>query len=102
LIWLVDWLGGVAVAQECRMKFKVEAECTPEEARTFLGLPDLAPLNEHMVEEMKRRVDANISMLNPEDFLKNWMTLGGQTQEQFMRLMTAAASASLRGGPGKG
>ncbi len=84
------------------MKFKVEAECTPEEARTFLGLPDLAPLNEHMVEEMKRRIDANISMLNPEDFLKSWMTLGGQTQEQFMRLMTAAASASLRGGPAKG
>jgi hypothetical protein len=47
---------------------------------------------------MKRRVDANISLLNPDDFLKSWMTLGGQTQEQFMRLMTAAANASLRGG----
>jgi hypothetical protein len=84
------------------MKFKVEAECTPEEARTFLGLPDLAPLNQHLVEEMKKRVDANISMLNPEDFMKSWMTIGGQTQEQFMRLMTSAASASLRGGSGKG
>jgi hypothetical protein len=41
-------------------------------------------------------------MLNPEDFLKSWMTLGGQTQEQFMRLMTSAATASLRGGSGKG
>jgi hypothetical protein len=84
------------------MKFKVEAECTPEEARTFLGLPDLTPLNEHLVDEMKRRIDANISMLNPEDFLKSWMTIGGQTQEQFMRLMTSAASAGLRGGSGKG
>jgi len=98
----VDWRIDLAAAQECRMKFKVEAECTPEEARAFLGLPDLAPLNEHIVEEMKRRVDANISMLNPEDFLKSWMTLGGQTQEQFMRLITSAASASLRSGSGKG
>ena len=30
----------------------------------------------------------------PEELLKNWMTLGGLAQEQFRKLMTAAASGT--------
>jgi hypothetical protein len=43
---------------------------------------------------MTKRVDANINMLQPEELLKNWMNFGGQAQETFMRLMTAAASGN--------
>ena len=32
------------------MKFTVEADCTPAEARAFLGLPDITPLNDQMVQ----------------------------------------------------
>ena len=39
------------------MKVNVEVECTPEEARAFLGLPNVEPLNDHLVSEMKRRMD---------------------------------------------
>jgi hypothetical protein len=46
-----------------------------------------------MVEEMKRRMDANIARLQPEELLKNWMSFGGQAQEHFMRLMQAAANS---------
>lgn len=35
------------------MKFEVEIEATPAEARAFLGLPDLTPLHEAWVERMK-------------------------------------------------
>ena len=31
------------------MKVTIEVDCTPVEARTFLGLPDVTPLNEHLV-----------------------------------------------------
>ena len=78
------------------MKFTVEAECSPAEARAFLGLPDMAPLNEHLVDEMKRRLDANITMLKPEELMRNWLALGGQAQDQFMKLMGAAASAGFQ------
>ena len=30
------------------MKMTVEVDCTPEEARRFLGLPDVAPLHAAM------------------------------------------------------
>ena len=77
------------------MKLTIEADCTPQEARAFLGLPDLAPLNDHLVNEMTKRLDANISLLQPDEMMKSWMSLGGQAQDQFMKLMTLATSGGL-------
>ena len=83
------------------MKLNVEVDCTPAEARAFLGLPDVTALNDHMVAEMKKRLDANLAMAAPEELMKNWMAFGGQASEQFMKLMTAAASAARPGAPTK-
>jgi hypothetical protein len=35
------------------MKMTIEIDCTPVEARTFLGLPDVSALNDHLVKEMQ-------------------------------------------------
>ena len=78
------------------MKVTIELDCTPQEARGFLGLPDVSGLNEHLVGEMKKRMDANIAMLAPEELMKNWMAFGGQASGQFMKLMSAAADAEDR------
>ncbi len=77
------------------MKFRVEAECTPQEARTFLGLPDVTPLNDQLVREMSSRLSANASIMKPEELMKNWMSFGGQAQEQFMKVMSSVASAGI-------
>ena len=74
------------------MKLNVEIDCTPAEARAFLGLPDVSGLNDHLVAEMKKRVDANIAMAAPEELMKNWFAFGGQATDQFMKLMSAASS----------
>jgi hypothetical protein len=73
------------------MKVNVEIDCTPAEARAFMGLPDVSGLNDHLVAEMKKRLDANLAMAAPEELMKNWMALGGQASEQFMKMMTAAS-----------
>ena len=77
------------------MKFTVEADCTPVEARAFLGLPDVTPLNEQMVREMSSRLSSNMSLLKPDELMRSWMNLGGQAQEQFMKMMTSAAAGGL-------
>ncbi|HEY7852029.1 MAG TPA: DUF6489 family protein [Caulobacteraceae bacterium] len=74
------------------MKLSMQVDCTPKEARAFLGLPDVEALNAQMVKEMKARMDANMAMAAPEELMKSWMALGGQASEQFMKLMTAAAA----------
>ena len=73
------------------MKVTVEVDCTPEEARAFLGLPDVTPLNEAVVGEMVKRAESNMNMMQPDELMKSWMAWGGQAQEQFRRMMTTAA-----------
>ncbi len=82
------------------MKVRVEVDCSPQEARAFLGLPDVAKLNEHMVQEMKKRMEANMAMVAPEELIRSWMTFGGQATEQFRKLMTAAATGAQGLKPG--
>jgi hypothetical protein len=76
------------------MKMTIEVDCSPEEARRFLGLPDVTPLNEHLVKELQRRVDANISMLSPDELMKNWMSFGMGAQEHFRKLIDIGLSGS--------
>ena len=52
------------------MKMTIEVDCSPEEARRFLGLPDVSSLNDHLVGEMKKRIDANMSMISPDEMVK--------------------------------
>jgi hypothetical protein len=78
------------------MKMNIEIECTPEEARAFLGLPDVSGLNAHLVEEMKARMDANISAMQPEELMKSWTSFGLTAQDQFRRLMEAAVVSSTK------
>ena len=72
------------------MKVTVDIDCTPAEARAFLGLPDVTPLNDAMVAEMQERMKANVAAMQPEELMKTWTSFGLQAQEQFRKLMEAA------------
>ena len=76
------------------MKVTIEVDCTPEEARRFMGLPDVSGLNEHLVQEVQSKLSGNLSMLSAEDTLKTWMTLGQGAQDQFRKLMEAGLKAA--------
>ena len=58
------------------MKMTIEIDCTPQEARTFLGLPDVSGLNDKLIEEMQKRMSANMAMLSPDELIKNWTAFG--------------------------
>lgn len=71
------------------MKLSIEVDCTPEEARRFMGLPDVSALNDQLVNEMRKSLEANLSMLAPDELIKSWMSFGAGAQEQFRKLMEA-------------
>ena len=48
------------------MKFTVNVECSPEEARRFMGLPDVTPINDKLVEEMGKRMEKNLALMSGE------------------------------------
>jgi hypothetical protein len=54
------------------MKVTVDFDCTPEEARRFLGLPDLTPVHDAYVEQMRKTVTEGIAPDYFIDMVKNW------------------------------
>ncbi|MCB2102638.1 MAG: hypothetical protein KDE22_17300 [Rhodobacterales bacterium] len=77
------------------MKITVDVDCTPDEARTFLGLPDVKPLQEAMMKEVEARMRANLSAMDPEALFRTWLPAGVKSLEQIQKLfwtqMTGAA-----------
>ena len=76
------------------MKVTVEVDCTPQEARAFLGQPDVEAFNTWMMEQMKARFEKNMEALKPEELMKGWMTFGGQAQDAMRRFMETAATGA--------
>ena len=77
------------------MKVNVSIDCTPEEARTFLGLPDVQPMNEAMMQEMTQRLQQAMQAMDPDTILKTWMPASMQGWEQMQKLFWNQMASSM-------
>lgn len=75
------------------MKLTIDIDCTPQEARQFMGLPDVEALNTMIVEEMTERVKAEMETLaDPEKYMARAMGMTGKGMEAMQAMMAAAMS----------
>jgi hypothetical protein len=71
------------------MKFKVDIDCTPDEARAFFGLPDVKPLQQAVLPEVEERLRATLKAMDPEAMLKNWLPATLKGIEQLQQILFA-------------
>lgn len=57
------------------MKVNFDIECTPEEARVFLGLPNVAAMQDRIMKDMEAKIHENFNALDPETLIKTWMPM---------------------------
>jgi hypothetical protein len=81
------------------MKISIDIDCTPEEARAFLGLPDVAPLQATLMAEIEERMRAALHSADPEVLFKTWLPASQQGWEQVQAFWRGVAGA---GKPEKG
>jgi hypothetical protein len=67
------------------MKISVDIDCSPEELRTFFGLPDVQPMQQALMKEIEDRMKANLQAMDPETMLKTWLPQGMQNWEQMQK-----------------
>ena len=75
------------------MKITFDIDCTPQEARAFLGLPDLAPLHDLYLDRMKTYL---VDGLTPDDFAgvaRTWMPGMADSFEKLRSTFWSAAMA---------
>ena len=88
------------------MKVNVEIDCTPEEARRFLGLPDLGPMQEAVLAKLQGQMLDAVGGVAPDALLKLWLPLVPQAPEQLQQTMSSlfrmfTPSLGPSGGGGK-
>jgi hypothetical protein len=65
-----------AQAEKTPMKINVEVDCTPEEARRAMGLPDFTPVHERYVAMLVETVDKGASPEMMETLMRSWAPMG--------------------------
>ena len=76
------------------MKINIEIDCTPQEARTFMGLPDVKPMQDAMMAEIQARVEDQLTRMDPEALMKEWVS---PSLEGFQKMQKAFWDAATGG-----
>jgi hypothetical protein len=83
------------ISQEHAMKVNIEIDCTPEEARQFMGLPDVQPMQNAMMDKLQQKMSENIEKFSPEAILQNWFTFDPKMTERFQDMFVNMAGLGM-------
>ncbi len=78
------------------MKFNVELDCTPEEARRLMGLPDMAPIHDAFMAQMQDTMKNGIAPDVMMSMLNSWSPMGEGGMKLWQGLLDQVTSAAKR------
>ena len=78
------------------MKVTFDIDCTPQEARAFLGLPDVAPAQEAFVEALSKRMTETIAAMDGDDLFKAWMPEGMAGWDQWREMWRTGGAGETK------
>ena len=79
-----------ATASGTAMKVNIEVDCTPDEARRFLGLPDVAPMQQTVMAAMEKRLVDTIQATDSQKLIDQWLPLGHEGHRAVAVVVDAA------------
>ncbi len=79
------------------MKVNIEIDCSPEEARRFMGLPDVEQANEIYVESISKAMQGVSNMEQLEQYAKQLAPMGQMGMKMFQNFMENAAKGTGAG-----
>ena len=80
------------------MKLTIDIDCTPQEARDFLGLPDVRDMQARLLRDLEDRLKAGITAVEPDALMKQWLPLTLEGMEQLQRAFWSGLSGGTPGG----
>ncbi|MEP7348467.1 MAG: DUF6489 family protein [Sphingorhabdus sp.] len=83
------------------MKMNIEIDCSPEEARRLLGLPDVTAANEAYVENITKLLKGAGGLDQLQELGKQIAPMGQMGLQLFQQLIESGAKAAFSGATGK-
>lgn len=75
------------------MKVNVEIDCTPQEARAMMGLPDLTPLHDRYVAMLGETMEGGVNPEMIEQMMRGWAPMGEAGLAMWRRMIEGATKA---------
>lgn len=82
------------------MKITINVDCSAQEAREVLGLPDVRQLQDQMMAKIAERMTAGLNAMDPAEVLRTWMP-GGAGMEQLQAFFGMFPGAGGKPGGGR-
>lgn len=76
------------------MKVNVEIECSPEEARRFMGLPDVAKANDVYVDAVAKAMKGVGNLDQLQDYAKQLAPMGQIGLKMFQQFIESGVNGS--------
>lgn len=80
------------------MKVNVEVECSPEEARRFLGLPDVSRANDVYVDALKNAMQGAGNLDQLQELTKQVAPMGEFGLKLFQQFLENGVAMAMSGG----
>lgn len=79
------------------MKVTMEVDCTPEEARRFLGLPDVSKANDVYVDNIAKAMQGVTSIEQLQGYIKQVAPMGEMGLKLFQQFMEQGGMGAFSG-----
>lgn len=79
------------------MKMTFEVDCTPEEARRFLGLPDVTEANAAYIDAVTKAMKGEANLEQLQNYAKQLAPVGQMGMKLFQQIVESGASAAMSG-----
>ena len=79
------------------MKVNIGIDCTPLEARQFIGLPDMTPIQTAVMDKLQQQMTSNLDRISPEAGMHSWFSVDPKIAERMQDMfvsMTGLGSLS--------
>ena len=76
------------------MKIKIDIDCTPDEMRDFLGLPNIKGMQEEMMSGLRAQMTEAMTSGDPDALNQAWGALGMKNMESMQQAFWAAMTGT--------
>jgi len=78
------------------MKISVDVDCTPEEARRFMGLPDLTSVHAIYLAKVERMIGEGVTAENIETMVRAWSPMGDAGMAMWRQMLDQMSGTPKR------
>lgn len=78
------------------MKVSVDIDCTPEEVRRFMGLPDLSSVHEAYLDRIRHMISDAVTPDGIETLIKSWSPMGEAGTAMWRQIIEQMSGAATK------